>query len=236
MRPLVLVTADRREGGPPPPDAPRVRPLRAEVYVNEVIVAHLRAAGARVLLVPPGESAIDELVSLAAGVVITGGAHDIHPRHYGQEVRARLGRVDEARTVLELALARACVVAGTPLLGVCGGMQAMVVAAGGALVQDIGTQVPGAIDHEQPTDPATPAHALLAWGPLAGRVPNAVNSTHHQCVDDPGPYEVCARAPDGVVEAVSLPGHPYAVGVQWHPELVDARVYDDLVAAARRAR
>jgi hypothetical protein len=85
-----------------------VRPLRAQVILAESIVTHLRAAGALVLLAPPDEApGVDALLEGIDGVVITGGAHDIHPRHYGQDVTARLDRVEEGRAGLELPLAYA---------------------------------------------------------------------------------------------------------------------------------
>jgi putative glutamine amidotransferase len=254
VRPLVLVTCDRRDAAVASPGR-RVRPRRAEAYVNEAVVWHLRAAGARVLLAPAGLSdATDDgtgdaasLVALADAVVITGGAHDIHPRHYGHDVTGRIDRVDDARVGLELALARACARVDVPVLGLCGGMQALAVALGGTLVQDIRTSDPRALDHEQPTDPAQPSHPIEAWGPLAALVGPAVNSTHHQAIDATGPLSVFARAPDGVIEAVQLPDHPFAVGVQWHPEILgldpatgatgpdaDPRLFCALVAAAAR--
>lgn len=230
-RPLLAITCDRRDAGAAPA-GPRVRPPRAQVYVNEVLVARVRAAGAVPVLVPPGDAAdIDALLAVVSGVIITGGAMDIHPRHYGQDVVARLDRVEESRTALELPLARACAARGVPLLGICGGMQALAVALGGTLVQDIGTQVHGALEHEQPTDPAIPWHPIEATGPWAALVGPAVNSTHHQAVAATGPLDVFARAPDGVVEAVSLAGHPFCLGVQWHPELLDGRLFAALVSS-----
>ncbi len=246
----ILVTCDRKdpvvdpashgaEGARPLRNASpsRVRPPRAQVLLAESIVTHLRAAGALVLLAPPDEAPdVDALLEGIDGVVITGGAHDIHPRHYGQDVTARIDRVEEGRAGLELPLARACAARGLPLLGVCGGMQALAVALGGTLVQDIRTRDPGALEHEQPTDPAEPWHAVEVSGPLAGRVGTHVNSTHHQAVDALGPLAVCAVAPDSVVEGVYLPGHPFCVGVQWHPELLDGRLFMALVDAARERR
>lgn len=204
--------------------------------MGEALVTRLRDAGAGVVLLPPGdpETALALLPTVAA-VVVTGGAVDLDPRHYGQAPRARLDRVDEARAELELALARVAAATGLPFLGVCGGMQTLAVALGGTLVQDLATANPGALEHEQPTDPRTPWHALEVverpWGSL---FPPAVNSTHHQAVDDPGPLVVVARAPDGVVEAVALPGHPFCLGVQWHPELLDDALFASLVDQARR--
>ena len=232
--PLIAITCDRRDAGPAPAVVPgaRVRPPLAQVYVNELLVARVRAAGGVPVLLPPGGAEdVDAILGFVAGVIVTGGAMDIHPRHYGQDVVARLDRVEEARTALELPLARACAARGVPLLGICGGMQALAVALGGTLVQDIGTQVPGALQHEQPTDPATPWHPIEATGPWAALVGPGVNSTHHQAVSDPGPLDVFARAPDGVVEAVSLPGHPFCLGVQWHPELLDGRLFAALVSS-----
>lgn len=227
---LVAVTCDRRPESPTRP-GPRVRPPRPEVFVGENVVLRLRRGGAGVVLLPPGDPAAGlELLAHARGLVITGGAFDIHPRHYGQVVSARLDRVDEDRTTLELELARRAVALGIPVLGLCGGMQALAVALGGSLVQDIRERWPEALEHEQPTDPALRWHPLEHAHPL---LPAAVNSTHHQAVDDPGPMRVVARAPDGVIEAVELPGHPFCIGVQWHPELLDDALFAALVEAGR---
>ena len=230
--PRLLVTTDRRAAGAHPagprPDAlGRVRPARPEVVLKEAVVDAVRIAGGLPLLLPPGALPPGDLAALLAvvdGVVVTGGAFDIHPHHYGQRVTARLDRVDEDRTGLELALCRICLEREVPLLGICGGMQALAVAAGGSLVQDIGAQVPGALEHEQPTDPALAWHPVAIEGPLARELGGSieVDSTHHQAVLDPGALRVVGRAPDGVIEAVLHPGHPFALGVQWHPELMDA--------------
>lgn len=254
-RPVILITTDRRAPSPaegassldastPGPAAAggRVRPPRAEVVLKEAVVVAVRAAGGLPLLVPPGALSDEELGDLldrCDGVVVTGGAFDIHPRHYGREVLARLDRVDEARTGLELPLCAACLAQSVPILGICGGLQALAVAAGGTLLQDIAAMVPGALEHEQPTDPVHGWHPVALEGALAralGAVLD-VNSTHHQAVLDPGPLQIVGRAPDGVVEAVSMPGHPFAVGVQWHPELQDhGAVLAGLLVQAAQAR
>jgi putative glutamine amidotransferase len=221
--PTVLVTMDRH--GPAGSGVARI----GRAYPDAVL-----AAGGWPLLVPPGEPSIEALLNGADALVITGGAFDIHPHHYGQAVAARIDRVEEARTRLELALARAALLAHLPVLGVCGGMQALAVAAGGTLIQDL----PLRPTHEQPTAPSEPWHRVAATGPLALALgPElAVNSTHHQAVDEPGAlFAVVGRSEDGVIEAIWHTGHPFAVGVQWHPELLhDTRLYEGLVAAARR--
>lgn len=223
----MLVTTDRREGVGEIP-GPRVRPRRAEAWIGEAYVAAVRGAGGLPLLVPPGEEDVDRLLERSDGVVLTGGHFDIHPRWYGEEVHGRLDRVEEARTATEIGLARACLARGVPVLGVCGGMQALAVAAGGRLVQDL----PG---HEQPTDPATPWHTVRVAAPADRWLGSAVpaNSTHHQAVRDPGFLVACGWSEDGTVEVVAAPDHPFALGVQWHPELQgDLRPYLALVTAA----
>lgn len=229
VRPSVLVTMDRGEV-----DGVGEARIGAD-YVRAVL-----RAGGRPVLVPPGEAQLDGLLAAADALVITGGAFDIHPRHYGQVVSARIDRVEEARTEMELALARAALARGLPVLGVCGGMQVLAVAAGGSLIQDL----PAEPAHEQPTDPAEPWHTVCLEGRLAAWLGAEirVNSTHHQAVDRPGPppgahpdepgFDVAGRSPDGVIEAMIHPRHPFAVGVQWHPErLGDLRLYTALIEA-----
>ncbi|MFK7930007.1 MAG: gamma-glutamyl-gamma-aminobutyrate hydrolase family protein [Myxococcota bacterium] len=235
MQPVIFITTDRRDGGPPTAGSRRVRPKRSEVWIGELYVEAVRTAGGIPLLVPPGASNTDELLEMCDGVLLTGGHFDIHPEWYGQAVVARLDRVEKARTAVEIALAKGCLSRGIPVLGVCGGMQALAVAAGGQLIQDIGTQVGSRIDHEQLSDPAEPWHkvrfteaAHSIFGPVAH-----VNSTHHQAVADPGSLMVVGRSDDGLIEAImGEPDEAFALGVQWHPELLgDIRPYQALIDA-----
>jgi putative glutamine amidotransferase len=205
------------------------------------VVRRLSRAGAQTVLLPPGETDLAELsdwvLRSCHGLVITGGAFDIHPSHYGQSVGARIDRVDEGRTGLELGLATVAMNQGLPVLGICGGMQALAVAAGGSLIQDIATQIPGAIEHEQPTDPAEPWHSVILEVGILSRLVGAreiqVNSTHHQAVDQPGSLQITGRAPDGVVEVIEDSRHPFCLGLQWHPELLDDAPFHGLIEAAR---
>ena len=234
IRPIVLVTTDRRVGVGSAP-GPKVRPGRAEIWLGEAYLEAVRAAGGTPLLVPPGTDDAEKLLGIAQAVLITGGAFDIHPRWYGRPTEARLDRIDEDRTATELALARACLERGVPILGICGGMQAMAVAAGGTLIQDLPPADVVALEHEQPTDPAQPWHRVRIEAPAAAWLGDEVqtNSTHHQAIADPGRLLACGWSDDGVVEVIAAADHPFALGVQWHPELLgDLRAYEGLLAAA----
>lgn len=205
------------------------------------------AAGGLPVLLPhaAGEALLAQVAGLD-GLVVTGGAFDVPPELYGEARRPGCGPLKPARTEAELRVLRAALSAGLPVLGVCGGMQLLAVAHGATLWQDLASEA-GKPGHEQPAPKDLPSHEVaVAPGTLLARLVGAgalrVNSTHHQAVREPGPLAVAARAPDGLVEAVELPGHRFALGVQWHPEAVlrheprHARIYQGLVAAARERR
>jgi putative glutamine amidotransferase len=189
--------------------------------VDARCVAWIEAAGARTRLADPADA---EPLRDASGVLLCGGPFDIPPQWYGAEPVARVDPPREARSRLELALARAAERERLPLLGLCGGAQLMAVARGGTLVQDIATEVPGALEHERGADDGRAVHAArLESGSrleaLLGAREIAVNSTHHQSVLEPGRgVRIAARAPDAVVEAIEDPLRPFWLGVQWHPE------------------
>ncbi len=234
--PVVLVTADRRtpEGFH---DGPRIRPKRAECWVLEAYVDAVRRCGGLPLLVPPGHWDADALLDSADALLITGGDHDIDPCHYGETVKAPLGRIEPLRTHIELALARAALLRHVPVLGICGGAQVLAVAGGGRLIQDLSVAMGEAgADHTQPSDPSGPHHDVRVISPVNRWLGDAVqvNSTHHQAVNDPGEFRACGWAADGLIEVIAHPTHPFAVGVQWHPELLgDDRLYQALLQAAK---
>ncbi len=235
MRPVVLVSADRSDGAPAP-SGMRVRPLRPRVWIGEAYVDAVRAAGGLPLLVPPGETDIETLLTLADAMVLTGGHFDIHPSHYGEAVTARIDRVEEQRTLTELTLAAAALQRGIPVLGICGGMQTLAVAAGGTLVQDL-PGPPDSLEHEQPTDPAVPWHLVHVQGRASGwlgRTAVQANSTHHQAVRVPGMGLVASGwTEDGVVEVIEGTGAGFVLGLQWHPEVLgDLAAYQALLLSA----
>lgn len=150
------------------------------------------------------------------GLLLTGGG-DVAPARYGQE---DLGCVliDLDRDRAELALAKAYLAAGKPILGICRGMQVLNVALGGTLVQDLGETL-NTFHRRIDSDKVHPVLAQESsvlhgfYGPVF-----SVNSAHHQAADMPGNGAVItARSEAGVAEALELPGAP-VLGVQFHPE------------------
>ena len=130
-----------------------------------------------------------------------------------------------------------------PVLGICRGMQSMNVSRKGTLHQHLPDQTE--LDHRPEQAPHEAAHhvnvdpkSLLHM--LTGRRRLAVNSLHHQAIDDLGQgLQVIAKAPDGTIEAIQDPRQTFCLGVQWHAEMLThlpehAPVIDALVRAAGR--
>jgi putative glutamine amidotransferase len=194
---------------------------------------------------PAQPEAVADLLSILDALLLSGGG-DIAPDLFGQDCHPKTRQIDRQRDDFELALVQEWVSAGRPLLAICRGIQVLNVALGGNLIQDIADQVANRLIHQRSEgearhlirlQPASRLASLLGDGELE------VNSYHHQAVQDLAPgLEAVAWAADGVVEGVEMPGARFAVGVQWHPELMvqnDGRqlqLFVGLVEAAARWR
>ncbi|MGQ9458132.1 MAG: gamma-glutamyl-gamma-aminobutyrate hydrolase family protein [Anaerolineae bacterium] len=208
---------------------------RSALYHNAPIhalgqpyVHAIQRAGGIPLLIPvgPDEESLQTLATRVDGVLLAGGG-DVDPTLYGQDPHPALRDVDRARDDLELSLARLALHRGLPILGICRGIQVLNVATGGTLYQDLPSERPGPFSHGcfQPQFPpdhlahevASEPGSLLAR--IMGQATFGVNSRHHQGIHRLGKgWNAVAHAPDGLVEAVENPDHPFALGVQWHPE------------------
>ena len=191
--------------------------------------AVIDAAGCLPVLIPAIGSKVDVCVLLDRldGLLLTGSPTNVHPRHYGAEPSHPEILHDQERDATTLPLIREAIRRDLPLLAICRGIQELNVALGGTLHQRV-QDVPGRLNHrsrrDAPDGPYGPAHSvtLTAGGlltSLAGATEVMVNSLHSQGIDRPAPrLRVEAVAPDGQIEAVSLPEARFVVGVQWHPE------------------
>jgi len=218
-KPVVLVPACNRPLGDHPFH------VAGKKYVDAV-----RLAGATPLIVPTAElDEIDALLDLADGVLLTGSASNVHPGHFGEAVHDATLPLDPARDAWTLPLIRRVIERGVPLFAICRGTQEANVALGGSLHQAVQEVAPFA-DHRAPSgQPAAVQYAdshginVEPGGVLAGIVDRTsfqVNSVHGQAVNRLAPgLRVEARAPDGLVEAFSVPDATgFNLCVQWHPE------------------
>ena len=187
----------------------------------------------KVVLPPVGTDHLAPLIERLDGICLSGGP-DLDPAAYGADERhTELGPTEPSLDAFELSLVRLALMRNMPILAICRGSQALNVACGGTLHQHI----PG---HRQ-TDPATQAthgvriaarsrlHRMFRTRALA------VNSFHHQAVDQVGTgLRVVARASDGTIEGIE--GDGFVVGVQWHAETLHAHLplFEALVRAAAR--
>jgi putative glutamine amidotransferase len=183
-----------------------------------------RAGAVPVALAPVRPGAAPALLARLDGLVLSGGS-DIDPALFGAAPHPAVRGVARERDEFELALAREALEKDRPLLAICRGHQVLNVATGGTLVQDIPSEVEGAVDHDPDVERWVTAHDVsILQGTrlreILGRGEVAVNSFHHQAVAELGRgLVVSARSTrDGVVEGIEAPGLRFALGVQWHPE------------------
>ena len=186
----------------------------------------LEAAGLVPLIIPPltGKGAAAAVLDSVAGLMLTGGG-DIDPARYGERRHEKVRNVNVARDATEVALVEEARRRRTPVLAICRGIQVLNVALGGTLVQDIPSQCPGALAHDEDTPRNSRSHDIsVERGTLIasaiGTEHCSVNSFHHQSVNSLGQgLKVTARSPDGVIEGIESESEDWWVlAVQWHPE------------------
>ena len=221
MKPLIGTTCER---------------IHADGYYWHRVEEHyplaiIEASGGIPVLIPSLANRLDHraLLQRIDGLLLTGGASNIEPEFYGRESEQPHSPRDRLRDETTLALIRDAIAMGIPVFGICRGLQEMNVALGGTLHQRV-HRVAGKFDHRE--DSAAPieqqyslAHlvSLQAGGMLATLSETSdveVNSVHGQGIDQLAPgLRIEALAPDGLIEAVSLPSAAvFTCAVQWHPE------------------
>ena len=223
MTPRILITTNLG-----PDENGRERSFTYNSYVEAV-----RRAGGAPFLAPPLVDNLDSLLEVTDGIIIPGG-DDLDSSLFNEPLHPSVVVMHPRRQSHDLAVVRAAIARDIPYFGICLGMQLLGFAAGGRIMQDIASMHAGAIEHQ-----STPANrrrhpVTIEPGTLLARLTGAgtaeVNSTHHQAVAAVGERLVAgAYAPDGVIEAIELPGLRFCLGVQWHPEdMVGDRMSDPL--------
>ncbi|MFF0296573.1 gamma-glutamyl-gamma-aminobutyrate hydrolase family protein [Kitasatospora sp. NPDC004614] len=207
-------------------------PERYPALVQEV-------GGIAVMLPPDAPEHAADAVARLDGLVIAGG-EDVAPALYGEPAHPLTVANAPERDLWEAALIRAALASGTPLLGICRGMQLLNVVCGGSLIQHLPDVVGDGLSHlGAPTEYGRHAIHPVPGTLLADLLPEpsvTVPTYHHQAVARLGKgLTVCAHAADGTIEAVE--GAGFTLGVQWHPEQgEDLRVARALVHATRLLR
>lgn len=210
----------------------------------------IQEAGGIPLILPPvaSQSGLRRILQRLDGVLISGGNFDIDPSYYGEKPIRALGTIKNDRTEFELELVKLAWHRNLPLLGICGGVQAINVALGGSLYQDIATQLPHAARHEQGPKGDKVGHPVIVHPrtllrQIVQKQALKVNTTHHQAVRNLGKELVInATAQDGLIEGLESSRHSFILGVQWHPETLmrkdpsQRRIFFSFISASERFR
>ena len=190
-------------------------------YAQEVV-----KAGGMPLAIPNVPLDYSTLVDSVDGLLLTGGG-DVETALYGDApgaLRELATFIDPQRDELEMALVRRAVETGLPVLAICRGIQLLNVALGGTLYIDLPTETDSPVVHRASDRPQDGVHRVTVTRSsrlfdITGLETATVNSTHHQAVKDlAAGLVVSATADDGVIEGVEMTGHPFLLGVQFHPE------------------
>lgn len=240
MRPLIAILAN--------PWRSEIGDISPHDIINRAYTNAIHAAGGLPYVVPylPDDTALEELLAPANGLLITGG-DDVSPDLFAQPPHPHLGSVDPCRDALDrCAVAHVMQRPDLPVLGICRGLQALMVFTGGTLIQDIPSQVEGAIQHRQRAPGYHGMHEInITEGSLLAEIVGdtrlMTNSFHHQAVAEvPQGFNAIAWTCDGVIEAIAGTDTPFRLGVQFHPELMAghhpqiAAIFRHFIAAANR--
>jgi putative glutamine amidotransferase len=230
-KPLIGLNADYRAAKK---DAPAFSYVCAGYYESIV-----EAGGIPVVLPPIADEVdLDRVLDLLDGMVLVGGA-DLDPRRDGYMLHPTVRMLEERREEFDRRLMRKISKRRMPVFGIGVGMQLLNVCEGGTLLLHIPEDLPKALPHKDPIDPAHRHGLEVVSGSLMERVYGdgeiRVNSVHHMAVDDVASgFRVTARCPDGVIEAIESTTDWHAFGTQFHPEsdsasALDLRIFEEFI-------
>lgn len=200
---------------------------RKRAFVGQDYIQAIAQAGGTPIVLPilTNLSLIEQQMALVDGLLLSGG-YDVQPLLYGEEPLSLLNDVLPERDEHEMQLAKLCVQAGKPLLGICRGLQLLNVAFGGTLYQDVSYYPSSTLQHNQQAPPQNGTHTVeIMEGSLLkdilGTTSLSTNSYHHQAVKEMAPgFVVNARSKDGLIEGMEAKDRSFVLCVQWHPELM----------------
>lgn len=195
-----------------------------EVVLPGTYVDAVQSVGGNPILLPPTQSHLESLLDAIDGLILSGGG-DIHPIHYNGEDHPEIYGIDDDRDTFEITLAKLALMREIPVLGICRGMQVLTVATGGGLIPHVPEVFGDSIDHrlDNPRRPIPHEIEVLAESRLSellGKTQMTIVSWHHQAVEfHSDVWKLAARSNDGLIEALEHSEHPWAIALQWHPEL-----------------
>jgi putative glutamine amidotransferase len=204
-----------------------------------------KAGGVPVLIAITDESLIAGFMKIIRGLILSGGV-DVDPNYYGEEPLPGHGEISPQRDMIEIEMAKIALKEKIPILGICRGAQVMNIASGGSLYQNIKMKNGDLLEHMQNAPRYHPYHHIsvtkdtILWNILEKKEIVRVNSFHQQVIKKLGSgFRVSAVTSDGVIEGLEAEKHPFALGVQWHPEGHASRelpggqeIFDALIRAA----
>lgn len=230
-RPLIGVVMDWEAKGSYSP--------RPHYVIRDSYFSAIWDAGGLPVGIPLLESTCNVFLDTVHGLVFPGGDYPSPSRWYNDGC----GIPDEhPRSIVNERMIRDALARDLPFLAICAGHQEMAAATGGLLYWRVAESVDGAQNHRG-GDPTQTCHTVIVQpGSLLARLTGepiiAVNSHHHEAVRSvSGGVVVSGTSPDGVIEAIEMPGKRFALGVQWHPEFgltdADHALFTGLIEAAR---
>jgi putative glutamine amidotransferase len=225
--PLIGITADVLEAS----GGSTGRVSEPTLFLGQRYCRAIEAAGAIPLILPTSSSrtTLRRLLGSLDGLVVSGGNFDIHPSYFCEKPIRQLGAIKAQRTEFELELTTGALKRDMPILGICGGAQAINVALGGSLYQDIASQLPQAGEHQQSAKKLIGGHRVRVQNgtrlhAIVQRQNLEVNTTHHQAIKELGRnLAINAIADDGIIEGIESTKHRFVLGLQWHPEALAPR-------------
>tara|TARA_Y100000588_G_C14253928_1_gene924619 strand:+ start:1797 stop:2558 length:762 start_codon:yes stop_codon:yes gene_type:complete len=213
------------------PENPKERDRH--VLMDAYILSIIKSGGLPFLLPSVTEvNLTSHFIRNLDGILVSGGAHDIDPSNYDEDRHAKCAPPNIKRENFEICLIKKAMELDMPILGICGGMQAINVAAGGTLYQDIQSFFDNPLQHQPDEESTYSFHNIEIESSkleeLFSSSSELVNSNHHQSLKEvPESFHINAFSVDGVIEGIESKENSYILGVQWHPESLFSYMEED---------